>query len=138
MKFGHLNVIVGGVFIILSTLGGFLLGFTMNQFFERGFYAIPLGRVLLKAGHTHSMPFAFYNILIGSLVDRLSLNDNWKKRCSFFTILSLIMPIGLILRGMTDGAMTFAPVVLIGAIFFVGSSAIMIKGVISNRQRNEN
>jgi hypothetical protein len=48
------------------------------------------------------------------------------------------MPIGLILRGITDGAITFAPVVLIGAIFFVGSSAIMIKGVISNRQRNEN
>jgi hypothetical protein len=138
MKFGRLNIIVGGIVIFLSTIGGFSLGFTMDHFFERGFYAIPLGRVLLKAGHTHSMPFAFYNIIIGSLVDRLSLNDKWKKRCSFFTILSLIMPIGLILRGITDGAMTFAPVVLIGAIFFVGSSAIMIKGVISNRQRNEN
>jgi hypothetical protein len=138
MKFGRLNIIVGGVVIFLSTIGGFFLGFTMYHFFERGFYAIPLGRVLLKAGHTHSMPFAFYNIIIGSLVDRLSLNDKWKKRCSFFTIFSLIMPIGLILRGITDGAMTFAPVVLIGAIFFVGSSVIMIKGVISNRQRNEN
>ena len=138
MKFGRLNIIVGGIVIFLSTIGGFFLGFTMDHFFERGFYAIPLGRVLLKAGHTHSMPFAFYNIIIGSLVDRLSLNDKWKKRCSFFTILSLIMPIGLILRGITDGAMTFAPVVLIGAIFFIGSSAIMIKGVISNRQRNEN
>jgi hypothetical protein len=138
MKFGRLNIIVGGIVIFLSTIGGFFLGFTMYHFFERSFYAIPLGRVHLKAGHTHSMPFAFYNIIIGSLVDRLSLNDKWKKRCSLFTILSLIMPIGLVLRGMTDGAMTFAPVVLIGAIFFIGSSAIMIKGVISNRQRNEN
>ena len=138
MKFGRLNIIVGGIVIFLSTLGGFFLGFTMSQFFEKGFYAIPFGRVLLKAGHTHSMPFAFYNIIIGSLVDRLSLNEKWKKRCSLFTILSLIMPIGLVLRGMTDGAMTFAPVVLIGAIFFIGSSAIMIKGVISNRQRKEN
>jgi hypothetical protein len=74
------------------------------------------------------MPFAFYNIIIGSLVDKLALNDKWKKRCSLFTILSLIMPIGLILRGITDGAMTFAPVVLIGALFFVSSAAIMIKG----------
>jgi hypothetical protein len=135
MKFGRLNIIVGGVVIFLSTLGGFYLGFTMSHFFERGFYAIPLGRVLLKAGHTHSMPFAFYNIIIGSLVDRLSLNDKWKKRCSLFTIFSLIMPIGLILRGITDGAMTFAPVVLIGAIFFVGSSAVMIKGAIPNEQK---
>jgi hypothetical protein len=45
------------------------------------------------------------------------------------------MPIGLILRGITDGAMTFAPVVLIGAIFFVGSSAVMIKGAIPNEQK---
>lgn len=138
MKFGRLNIVVGGVVIFLSTIGGFFLGFTMSHFFEKGFYAIPLARVLLKAGHTHSMPFAFYNIIIGSLVDRLSLNDKWKKRCSLCTILSLIMPIGLLLRGMTDGAMTFAPVVLIGAIFFVGSSAIMMKGAISNSSKNEN
>jgi len=72
------------------------------------------------------------------LVDKLALNDKWKKRCSLFTILSLIMPIGLILRGITDGAMTFAPVVLIGALFFVSSAAIMIKGAMSNNQRNKN
>jgi len=138
MKFGRLNIIVGGVIIFLSTIGGFALGFSMSQYFEKGFYAIPLSRVLLKAGHTHSMPFAFYNIIIGSLVDKLALNDKWKKRCSLFTILSLIMPIGLILRGITDGAMTFAPVVLIGALFFVSSAAIMIKGAMSNNQRNKN
>ena len=132
MKFGRFNIIVGGVVIFLSTVGGFALGFSMDQYFEKGFYAIPLSRVLLKAGHTHSMPFAFYNIIIGSLLGQLGLTDKWKKRCSFFTILSLLMPVGLILRGLTDGAMTFARVVLIGALFFVSSAAIMIKGTLSN------
>ena len=128
MKFGRLNIIVGAMAVFLSTLGGFVLGFTMDPFFEKGFYAIPMTRVLLKAGHTHSMPFAFYNIIIGSLVDHLPLTDPWKKRCSLFTVLTLIMPVGLILRGMTGGALTFAPVVLIGALFFMGSAAILIKG----------
>lgn len=132
MKFGRVNIVVGAIVVFLSTLGGFALGFTMDPFFEKGFYAIPLTRVLLKAGHTHSMPFALYNIIIGSLVDRLPLTDPWKKRCSWFTALTLIMPLGLILRGMTGGALTFAPVVLIGALFFVGSAAILIKGSTTN------
>jgi hypothetical protein len=131
MKFGKLNIIVGGVVIILSSLGGFALGFSMDLFFEKGFYAIPLERVFLKAGHTHGMPFAFYNIIIGSLVDKLVLIDKWKKACSLFTAFSLIMPIGLILRGVTGGALTFAPIVLVGAIFFICSAAIIIKGAVA-------
>lgn len=85
----------------------------------------------MKAGHTHGMPFAFYNIIIGPMVDRLALTDKGKKACSLFTALSLIMPIGLILRGVTGGALTFAPVVLVGAIFFICSAAIMIKGAVA-------
>jgi len=37
MKFGRLNIIVGGVVIILSTLGGFFLGFTMDHFLKEDF-----------------------------------------------------------------------------------------------------
>ena len=130
MKYGRLNVIAGGIVIFLAAIGGFVLGFSLDPFFEKGFYAIPLGRVLLKAGHTHGMPFAFYNIIIGVLIDKLALSDKWKKRCALFTVLSFIMPVGLVLRGLTDGAMTFAPVVLVGSIFFLTSAAIMIKGAL--------
>lgn len=133
MSSGRLNIIAGGIGIVLAGLGGFALGFTMDPYFEKGFYAIPLGRVLLKAGHTHGLPIAFYNIIIGSLLDRLALSDKWKKICSIFTILSFIMPIGLLLRGITDGAMTFAPVVLIGSLCFFISALIMVKGAISNK-----
>ena len=133
MSSGRLNIIAGGVAIVFAGLGGFALGFTMDPYFEKGFYAIPLGRVLLKAGHTHGLPIAFYNIIIGSLLDRLTLSDKWKKICSIFTILSFIMPVGLLLRGITDGAMTFAPVVLIGSLCFFISALIMVKGAISNQ-----
>lgn len=59
MKFGKLNIIVGGVVIILSSLGGFALGFSMDPFFERGFYAIPLERVFLKPDILMVCPLLF-------------------------------------------------------------------------------
>ena len=131
MNFGRLNIISGGIVIFLAAIGGFVLGFTLDAFFEKGFYALPLGRMLLKAGHTHGMPFALYNIIIGILVDKLALTDKGKRICSLFSVLAFIMPIGLVLRGLTDGAMTFAPVVLVGALFFLISAAIMIKGTMA-------
>lgn len=128
MNYGRLNIISGGTVIFIAAIGGFVLGFTFDPLFEKGFYALPLGRMFLKAGHTHGMPFALYNIIIGILVDRLALTDKGKKICSLFAVLSFIMPIGLILRGLTDGAMTFAPVALVGALCFLTSAALMIKG----------
>jgi hypothetical protein len=132
MNYGRLNIIIGGMVIFLGAAGGFALGFTMDQFFEKGFYAMPLTRVLIKAGHTHGMPFALYNIIIGSLVDRLALDDRWKKRCSLAAILAFLMPIGLILRGVDNGARRFVPVVVTGAVFFLTSAGIMIRGAVSN------
>jgi len=131
MNSGRINIIAGGIVLILAGLGGFALGFTMDAYFEKGFYALPLARLLVKAGHTHGMPLSLYNILIGSLVDRLALPVTWKRACSFAALGSFIMPVGLILRGMTDGSMTFAPVVLIGALCLFISAAIMVKGAIA-------
>lgn len=128
MNSGKSNIIAGGLVVIIAGLGGFALGFSMDPYFGKGFYAIPLGRLLLKAGHTHAMPLALYNILIGSLLDRLTLSNKLKTLCSVLAVLSFIMPVGLILRGITDGAMTFAPVVLAGSLCFLASAAIMVKG----------
>jgi len=121
------------VVLFLATAGGFALGFTMDSYFEKGFYAIPLARLLVKAGHTHGMPFALYNLIIGSLVDRLALDDAWKNRCSWAALLSLLMPVGLILRGLDDGAIKFALIVFVGAVFFLTSAGIVIKGAIAVR-----
>lgn len=135
MNQGRRNIILGGVAIFLGAFGGMALGFTMDAYFDKGFYAMPLTRLLVKAGHTHGMPFALYNILIGSLVDRLALDDAWKRRCSLAAMLAFIMPLGLVLRGLDNGAMRFAPVVMIGALCFLASVGIMIKGALAARER---
>lgn len=131
MNSGRLNILVGGIVLIVAGLGGFVLGSTMDTYFDNGFYSIPLARLLLKAGHTHGMPLALYNILIGSFVDRLALTAMWKRACSIAAIGSLILPVGLVLRGTTDGSMTFAPVAFVGALCLLISAAIMVKGAIS-------
>lgn len=131
MSYGRINIIIGGIVIFLAAFGGMALGFTMEAYFDKGFYAVPLTRYLIKAGHSHGMPFALFNIIVGSLVDRLTLDDKWKKRCSIAAILAFIMPIGLILRGIDSGSMRFAPVVLVGALCFLTSIGIMIKGAMA-------
>jgi len=133
MIHGRRNIIAGGVAIFVAAFGGMALGFNMDAYFEKGFYAMPLTRLLVKAGHTHGMPFALYNILIGSLVDRLALSDAWKKRCSVAAILAFIMPLGLVLRGIDSGAMRFAPVVMTGALCFLASVGIVIKGALAEK-----
>jgi hypothetical protein len=133
MKFGYRNIVAGCAILFLGAVGGFALGLTLDHFLDKGFYAIPLNRLLIKAGHTHGMPFALYNIIIGSLVDRLALDDAWKKRCSSAALLAFLMPVGLILRGLDNGAPTFAVVVFFGALFFLTSAGIVIKGALAER-----
>lgn len=135
MHYGRPNIIVGGIAIFIAAAGGMALGFTLDAYFPRGFYEMPLTRALMKAGHTHGMPFALYNLIFGSLVDRLSLDDRWKKRGSLLAMLAFIMPAGLVLRGLDGGAMTFAPVVMLGAVCFLGSAALLITGAL-NMPRN--
>ncbi len=130
MKEGRLNVIVGGIAILVGAVGGFCLGFSMEPFFKDGFYAMTLPRLLLKAGHTHGMPFGLYNLIIGVLLPQLTLGSTGKKWCSILSILAFIMPIGLILRGITGGAMTFAPVALLGAVCFMSSIVLVIIGAV--------
>jgi hypothetical protein len=49
-------------------------------------------------------------------------------------VLAFIMPLGLVLRGLDGGAMTFAPVVMAGALCFLASAAVLIKGALANRE----
>ncbi|MFZ2630501.1 MAG: hypothetical protein WAX48_02855 [Desulfosalsimonadaceae bacterium] len=128
MRSGRINVLAGCAGILLAAAGGLCLGFSMDPYFDKGFYAVPLGRYLLKAGHTHGMPIALYNLIIGSLLENLNLTDTARKWCSLLAVLAFIMPVGLALRGLTDGAMTFAPVVLLGSLCFLASVVMVMKG----------
>lgn len=128
MRFGRLNIMAGAAVIFLAAIGGFALGFTIEPNIKDGHYMLTYPRLLLKAGHTHGMPFALYNLIIGGLVDRLALSGGRKKWLSYLAVGTFIMPVGLILRGLTGGAMTFAPVVMIGALCFLGSAALLFIG----------
>ena len=128
MRIGRKNIIAGGIVIFIGAFGGFALGFSIDPYFEKGFYAVPLARFLLKAGHSHGMPFALYNLILGGMIDRLNLSDHLKKWCSILGVLAFVMPVGLILRGLTGGAMTFAPVAMLGALFFLSSAGLVIYG----------
>lgn len=130
MRSGRINVLAGCAGILLAAAGGICLGFSMDPYFDKGFYAVPLGRYLLKAGHTHGMPLALYNLIIGSLLENLALTDKARKWCSLLAVLAFIMPVGLVLRGLTGGAMTFAPVVLLGSLCFLASVVMVMKGAV--------
>lgn len=134
MKFGRLNIVTGGVVILIGGLGGFALGFTMESHFSQGFYALPFARALIKAGHSHGMPFAFYNLIVGLMVDGLALDDKHKRWLSRLAVGALIMPVGLFLRGLAGGSEAFAPVVLIGALCLLSSVGIMIKGAMAAKE----
>jgi MFS family permease len=134
MTYGRPNVIIGGIAIFVAAAGGMVLGFTMDAYFPQGFYALPLTRVLMKAGHTHGMPFALYNLIYGSLIDRLTLDGKWKKRGSLLAMLAFIMPVGLFLRGAAGGTMALAPVVMVGALCFLASAAVLIRGAVNMKR----
>ncbi len=128
MKFGRINLIVGAVGIILASAGGAVLGATYNDLYKEGYYMIDLTRALLKAGHSHGQPLAMYNLIFALLIGKVMLSDRSRKVASWAAALSMIMPIGLVLRGLTGGAMTFAPVALFGALCFIVSAIFLVAG----------
>ncbi len=128
MKLGRINLIVGAVGIILASVGGAVLGATYNDLYKEGYYMIDLTRALLKAGHSHGQPLAMYNLIFALLIGKVMLSDRSRKVASWAAALSMIMPIGLVLRGLTGGAMTFAPVALFGALCFIVSAIFLVAG----------
>lgn len=133
MKQGRLNIILGSVTIIVVGIGGFALGYTVEHHFVLGHYSPDLPRFLRKAGHSHGMPMAFYNLIVGGLIDRLELSESGKTWCSRLAVGALLMPLGLLLRGLDGGALTFAPLALVGGLSFMASAALILKGALAAR-----
>lgn len=133
MKHGRLNIILGAVTIIVAGVGGFALGYTVEHHFILGHYSPDLPRFLRKAGHSHGMPMAFYNLIVGGLIDRLELSAGEKTWCSRLAAGALLMPVGLLLRGLDNGALTFAPLALAGGLSLMASAALILKGALAAR-----
>ncbi len=128
MQQGRINLIVGALGILLASIGGFLLGATYNDLFKEGFYAIDMVRALLKAGHTHGQPLAMYNLIFAILIGRIALSERSRKIASWSAALSMLLPIGLVLRGLTGGALYFAPIVIFGGLCLMVSAGFLLAG----------
>ncbi|MDH5639585.1 MAG: hypothetical protein OEZ04_13950 [Nitrospinota bacterium] len=130
MRFGRSNLIVGSVVIIITTLGGFALGASLEPNFQDGFYKQSHLRALLKTGHTHGMLFAYFNLIVGLLVNKLELTDKGKKWLSLLAIGALLTPVGVFTRGLLGGTEAVMPVVAIGAFCYLGCAGLILKGAI--------
>ncbi|MDH5677563.1 MAG: hypothetical protein OEZ28_02970 [Nitrospinota bacterium] len=130
MKFGRNNLIAGSVVIIITTLGGFALGSSMESNFSEGFYKQSYIRALVKTGHTHGMLFAYFNLIVALLVNKLALTDNGKKWLSLLAIGALLTPVGVFTRGLLGGTEAVMPVVAIGALCYMACAGLILKGAL--------
>ncbi len=128
MTSGKLNLGLGALGLVLAGLGGFALGVTIDPIFEKGFAAIPLARFLLRGGHPHGMLISLVNVVVGLALPRLALGEAGKKACAIFTASAFLLPVGLVLRGATGGAMTFAPLSMLGGVAFVVGAVLLALG----------
>lgn len=133
MKYGRLNIIIGSIVIVAGGIGGFLLGGTLDSFVKDGVYNITLVRIFMRGSHTHGLLMAFYNLIFGLMVDSLALSGKAKRAGSIIAACSLLLPVGLGLRGMTDGSMAFAPISLVGGVLFIASSVFILIGAIRKK-----
>ena len=133
MKYGRLNIVIGSIIIVAGGIAGFLLGGTLDSFIKDGVYNITFVRIFLRGSHTHGLLMAFYNLIFGSMIDSLELSDKSKKIGSIIAACAVLLPIGLGLRGMTEGSMTFAPFALLGGVLFIASSFFILIGVLRKK-----
>jgi hypothetical protein len=128
MKHQRLNLLLGGIGIVVASLGGFALGMGHADYFPDGFYRIDLVRALLKDAHNHGQPFALFNLIVGLLLPHLALGERGRAWLSYLAVASFMLPLGLFSRGIARGSMVFAPVTFAGGIAFVAAAVLIAAG----------
>ncbi|QKG80460.1 hypothetical protein [Tenuifilum thalassicum] len=132
-NFFYRNAIAGAIMLILSAFAGMYIGMNYDSRFPSaydGYYMIKKGEALIRAVHTHGMPFALYNLILAFIIPFLGLTEKTKNITSWSGVLMLIMPLALFLRGISYPATTFDYVGFVGAFFFVLTSALLLIGFI--------
>ena len=132
MDIGRRNVKFGLIVLASAGLFAFYLGFTIPAHLSNGVYEMNLGRVTLRAGHTHGMLIGLCNIVVGILLLVQPFSSASKKIASWLCMSSVLLPIGLILRGLTNGATTFAPVAVLGGFGLLGTFVFLFLGYREN------
>jgi len=79
------------------------------------------------------MPIALFNLVVGSLVDRLELADRSKRLCSITAMVGLVLPFGLALKGASGAPSSFPPIGLIGVFGLLTSVCFLFVGALRMR-----
>ncbi len=84
------------------------LGFNIPAHLSNGIYEMNFGGVTLRAGCTHRMLIDLCNIVVGIVLLVQPFSPVAKKIASWLCISSVLLPIGLILRGWITGIFCFS------------------------------
>jgi len=131
MNFYRRNAIAAGILFLVSAFLGMYFGMNFDLRFPEAFndhYMILHADSMIRAAHTHGMPFALYNLLLAFVIPYLGLSDKLKNLMSWSGILMIIMPIALFIRGVIYPSTTFDFVGFIGAAFFLLTSVLLVIG----------
>lgn len=133
---GRFNMYLGLLALVAAAIAGFALGQSLEPYYKNGYGQIPLWRYLTKAGHTHGMLIGLINIVFGLIIGRADCAALLKRIGAVLTALSLCLPIGVALRGLTAGAKYAEGIAMIGGISFLAACAVMVLIVRTTRQDN--
>jgi hypothetical protein len=135
MKFGRVNIYLGLMTLIAASIGGFALGKSLDPYYAHGYGQIPLWRYLIKAGHTHGMPFGLINIIFGMLISSLNCSSGIRRAASILTATALLLPVGVCLRGFTEGAKFCEILAMLGGFSLIVACILLIVGVSSSNRK---
>ena len=128
MEIGQRNIKIGLILLVLAGFFAFYLGFSIPNHMSNGIYGMDMARITIKAGHTHGMLIGLCNLIVGLLLLTQTFSPMSGKIASWLGIASVLLPIGLILRGLTGGALTFAPVAVTGGMALMGCFIALLMG----------
>ena len=130
MTTGRINILVAATVLLLAAAGGLVLGFTIEPNLASGEYHVSSQRFFLREGHTHGMPIALLNLLVGLLLPRLALGERGRRALAIAGLGAFFLPITLVLRGLTFPSKAFAPLGLVGAACFAVTAAMILAGAL--------
>jgi hypothetical protein len=136
MTTGRFNIVLGLVAMILAGFTGFALGLTLEQYFQNGYAQIPFWRQLTKVGHSHGMPFGMINILFGLIISHATCSIRLKRIGAITAALALFLPVGVSLRGLTEGAVWAHSLAILGGGSLLAACVTMIFIVANNRKES--
>ncbi|ABJ74998.1 hypothetical protein [Leptospira borgpetersenii] len=136
IHYGKINVIAGFTAMLLAAMGGFALGATFDtNVVKDEQYILSIVHFYLREGHSHGMPIAMYNMIVGLWIDKVALSNRSKLIASWAAVCGLLLPVGLALKGAAGAPANFPPVGLPGILGMFTSIILLLIGAI-RIQRN--